>query len=44
MKIRTNVVRLSGVWLANKNQQKIAVLLMKMPSLLIGEKNGQNIC
>ena len=38
MEFRTNVVRLSGVRLANKNQQKIAVLLMKLPSLLMAEK------
>ena len=27
-----------------KISKKIAVLLMKMPSLLIGEKNRQNFC
>ena len=27
-----------------KISKKIAVLLMKMPSLLIGEKNEQNSC
>ena len=38
MEFRTNVVRLSGGRLANKISKKIAVLLMKMPSLLMAEK------
>ena len=39
MEFRTNVVRLSGGRLANKKlAKKIAVLLMKLPSLLMAEK------